>query len=115
MARPTLCSKIKPLVLKGYTNQELVAVFTDAKITTILVTASKLRKKFSITKGRTSPGRPLYMPLEMQAALKNEALCRTKNLSNDETSPHFLALKLLSIIIKDNLFDAILGKIGEKI
>lgn len=104
--QPSLIAQLRPLVHQGFTNAELAAHWPKVKISTIRVTAAKLRKEPACRSGPLKQGaRPMYMPVHIHDALATEALGRFgKNVG-----PNEMALRLLAIIVRDDLFSAILG------
>ncbi len=72
----------------------------------IKVLAVHLRRETGVKVGPLKEGgRPLSLPKHIDEALQNEANARHgRNCSSND-----LALRLLAIIVKDDLFDALLG------
>lgn len=89
-------------VMRGLSTPDLIALHPQFKPSTIKGVASRLRAEHGIHRGYFER-QPLKIPQGLASALTSEALARGSYPSGNS-----LALRLLSIIVKDNMFDAVL-------
>mgnify|MGYP001004380753 CR=1 FL=1 len=105
--KPTLRDRIRPLLQQGYTNAEIKAALPDVAPASIPVVVSRLRKEHGMKCTPLAPGsRPIFLPKHLHDQIATEAIVR----GGKSFSPNDLALRLLAIIVRDDLYDAILGE-----
>lgn len=90
-----------PLLRRGARGPECVTALPGFSPASVHVTLSKLRKRHGIEVVRGGPG--LILPRNIHEALRVEAVAGGRYTSANE-----LAVRLLAIIVKDNLFEALL-------
>ena len=90
-------------VSAGKPTSQIIAENPQFKPNTLSVLASRVRKEMQ-RNVRMAPGRPVQLPEHIHDMLALEALCRGDRSAND------LALRILSIVVSDNLYDAILDE-----
>lgn len=107
---PTLRDRILPLLQQGYSNAQIKAALPDARMASIPVIASKLRKESGNKMPPLAMGsRPLLLPKHLHDHIATEAIVR----GGKTFSANDLALMMLAIIVRDDLYDAILGRPHE--
>lgn len=104
MSRDNLTETIRDAVRKGACNADLIAAYPQFPPHSLSVTASKLRKQMGVSV-RHLGGPKLSLPKHLTKALDVECAGR-RGFQNG----HDLALRLLTIIIRDDLFDAVLDE-----
>jgi len=95
------------MVKQGASSAEITVRFPQFKPSSLRVVISKLRKDYGLASRARGPGLPL--PEHINKALQVEAAGRP---GFGVKHGHDLALLLLDVIVRDNLFDAILGEDG---
>lgn len=99
-----LRNQLEPLVRKGWSNAALIAAFPQMKPNSVRVTAHKLRAELGVPHCNAGT-KPIYLTLDLLGALKAEAEARD---GYGTGTAQDLALRLLAIIVRDDLFNAIL-------
>lgn len=89
-------------VMRGLSTPDLVAAYPHLKPNSIRASASRIRAEHGVHRGYFER-QPLKIPQELASALTNEAVAR-----GGYKSGNALTLRMLAIIVRDNLFDAVL-------
>lgn len=97
-----------PHILAGDSNMEIKAAHPHLDTNVIGSRASQLRKQLGVQARKTAPsGIALRLPRRISEQLTQEAFARGIRRGNG----HEIAREILEIVVRDNLFDAILGEI----
>lgn len=92
-------------LMRGQSSCDLIALNPTLNPASIRSTVSHLRKVDGITAPRPTPGPPVQLPEHVRIALQREAQARGLN-----QSANMLALRVLALVIENDMFDTVLGE-----
>lgn len=101
---PTATALIHEGVMKGFTNAEILLANPRLNPRSIQTIAARFRKGTPYSPNYGGP--PFQLPRDLHDVLVTEARARYGPLA----SAHQLVLQLCAIVVKDNLFDAIMDE-----
>ena len=104
LRRVPISKQVVPLVLQRLSNAEILVAMPDYNPRSVAEIAGKVRRMHNITARNDPRYPPLHLPPKLWKALRAEKMRRAKAYDSAEQ----LALHLLAIIIRDDMFDAVL-------